>query len=68
MHWARVIREADNPEWTVVEHVDGSLTEVKVGIINDQVFIGIQSSTGQYTVVHDPKWMGDNLHAQQSPR
>jgi len=59
MHWARVIREADNPEWTVVVHKDGSLTEVKVGVMNDEVHVAITGTpqakvyvTGEAATVH----------------
>ena len=53
MHWARVVREDDNPEWVGVVHADGTLTEVKVGIFNDEIHLHVKPAPGKRIHVHD---------------
>jgi hypothetical protein len=59
MHWARVICEKDNPEWCAVMHADGSVTEVKVGLIGDVVHVGITPAGGKRIEVQegDEQWI-----------
>ena len=65
MHWARVITEKDNHEWTAVMHADGSVTEVKVGIIGDVVHVGITPAGGKHVEVQegDEQWPGPGVDA-----
>lgn len=51
MHWARVIRETDNPEWTAVMHLNGSVSEVKVSVNNDTVHIHVDKANGKHCIV-----------------
>jgi hypothetical protein len=55
MHWARVIRESDNPEWTGVVHADGTFSEVKVGIFNDQVHVRIDCASGKKVCIQQDR-------------
>ena len=41
MHWLRIIRRDDNPEWTAVRHADGAVSEVKVSIEDDRVHVTV---------------------------
>jgi hypothetical protein len=51
MHWARVIQENDNPEWTAVMHRDGTVSEVKVTVENDEVKISVATASGKHALV-----------------
>jgi hypothetical protein len=51
MHWARVIRENDNPEWTAIMHVDGTVSEVKVTAEDDEVKISVSTAYGKRALV-----------------
>jgi hypothetical protein len=53
MHWARVIRETDNPEWTAILHADGSVSEVKVSVDHDVVHIHVDKPGGVRCIVTD---------------
>jgi hypothetical protein len=53
MHWSRVIREKDNPEWTGVVHADNTLSEVKVGVFADEIHIHINPGPGKRVLIHD---------------
>jgi hypothetical protein len=53
MHWARVVREDDNPEWVGLVHADGTLSEVKTVLFNDEIHVHISGSPGKRVVLHD---------------
>jgi hypothetical protein len=51
MHWLRIIRRDDNPEWTAVRHADGAVSEVKVSIEDDRVHVTVDLAAGKRAVV-----------------
>ena len=53
MHWARVVREDDNPEWIGLVHSDGTLSEVKASIYSDEIHVHISTPPGKRVVFHD---------------
>jgi hypothetical protein len=59
MHWARVIRETDNPEWTAVLHKDGGISEVSVGVTDDEVHVHLSSAQDRTIFVHGDFTHGD---------
>lgn len=52
-HWARIITEDDAPEWVGVHHKDGTLSEVKVAVFNDDIHLHVRAPGGVKVHLHD---------------
>jgi hypothetical protein len=58
MHTTVVISAGDAPEWISVLHADGSLSEVRVAVENDNMHIFIEPADGKaYTVNGPGQWI-----------